>query len=68
MKVETYQCDVCGVTKQQSNHWWDMRVRNRKALVQPFDGTMTLGDGEKHYHLCDQKCVVEKLSEVMKGV
>jgi hypothetical protein len=25
MKIDTYQCDVCGKTKGDVNHWWIAR-------------------------------------------
>ena len=32
-KVETYACDVCGILKGKSNHWWMVRRADDGSIV-----------------------------------
>jgi hypothetical protein len=36
MKVETFQCDVCGTLKRESNHWWMSAEANGMLTIVPL--------------------------------
>ena len=77
-KIETYQCDVCGATKGEANHWWSLLVDEKAGVfaMQPFVPSATGGGPTitisavncavlQALHCCGQDCVLKKLSEVM---
>ena len=32
MKTNAY-CDICGIQKQQTNHWWVLEIRNGSLAI-----------------------------------
>lgn len=64
-------CDVCGVIKQPSNHWYYAEIRpdtpeedNAVFTIWPWD--YPAEDRSKPYiHLCGQACAARKLNEFL---
>jgi hypothetical protein len=80
MKIDTYQCDVCGKTKGDVNHWWIARSAkyggnsiftmtdwNDKALRSEFDVQGRDVKEKKEFHLCGSECVIKKVNEFMSS-
>ena len=44
MRIETFKCDVCGVTKGETNHWWQLGIHGfqKIALLQPHGAGFTV--------------------------
>lgn len=61
-KIETYKCDVCGVLKGETNHWFKISMGTAYAIVAKFDVAET---GESLSHVCGQSCAQHKLNEFM---
>jgi hypothetical protein len=64
-------CDVCGIVKQPSNHWWYAEIRpisevEGDAVFYLLPWGQEAEDRSKPYvHLCGQVCAVRKLAEFM---
>lgn len=49
-------CDVCGVAKQSTNHWWAVLVLTGSVVIEPWE----IAEGKGHlkkpttHHLCGQ--------------
>jgi hypothetical protein len=65
-------CDVCGVVKQPSNHWWYVDIQ----VISLNDGdyfTMRSWDdlaedrSKPFKHICGQACAIRLLNEFMDG-
>lgn len=72
MERTTFFCDVCGVEKKESNHWWRILLfkNNPKAPLQlyPWDGNrIEPAEHLTQLHLCGHGCVMQKVSEFMTG-
>lgn len=64
MKIETYKCDVCGVQKGETNHWFKV------IFVAGGDGMFLfpahrecMSSEGKEFDLCGQQCVQRKVEE-----
>lgn len=76
MKIETYKCDVCGVTKEQSNGWWQIGIQTEPevGIHVPFlylnKDMVTFADDHlvKVFDLCGASCVQRKVAEFMEKV
>lgn len=64
MKIETYKCDVCGKSKEKTNHWFAISTNsNGKAIVEIYaPGDLPQGG---QFDLCGEYCVVKKVSELI---
>jgi predicted Fe-S protein YdhL (DUF1289 family) len=60
-------CDGCGRAKQESNHWWCIKVRDN-------NGTMALATAaaaedwlhhDRDHDFCGQSCVLKFIAEQM---
>jgi len=80
-RTETYICDVCGVQKKGTNHWWFAMVGLETEDFNPnFDLRTWIAEkipewndeaayGEVEVkHLCGEKCVIQVVSEFMGKV
>lgn len=66
MKVQIYQCDECGVQKQESNHWvvgfiWPPGSAPISFLPWPDAGPQ--GNSPNVIHLCGEGCAAKVLSK-----
>lgn len=73
MKVETFQCDVCGTQKKAANRWWKVGIipaANTKLLTEigmivtpweivPEDRTAIASIA----HLCGEQCLIQYISK-----
>lgn len=68
MQRTQFTCDVCGVEKKESNHWWKMveyltgHQAGHLALYRWGNETITI---DPVIHICGQDCATRKLSEFM---
>jgi len=67
MKCEIFICDVCGVTKKETNHWWDVFVEQPHLSdpihleIHPFDAAAE----DEHSTVCGEQCVVALISRFL---
>lgn len=68
MRENVYRCDVCGVAKQESNHWFLASQHGAHGPTWSIS-TWTEVDARQDdvTHLCGQECAVKKLTEFMSG-
>jgi hypothetical protein len=68
VKSEIYTCDVCGVQKKESNHWF------RLSSPQKLDYYLIVGfhlfpwsskEMELELHICSSECAHKKLEEFL---
>lgn len=64
MRVNTYECDACGVQKQKANHWWIIEIGNTGVLSLSRWGDLDAED-EGVAHLCGEACVQKQISAFM---
>lgn len=68
MKIEQYRCDVCGIMKKETNHWFLFLEKDKEMLqIMSWDEyrlrvSLELG------HLCGRACAQKKLEEWMTHV
>jgi hypothetical protein len=73
----TFTCDVCGKTKQETNHWWILgstiaSTYDNDTMVSAFL-LLPWESGEMEFkfirgplqHLCGAECAQKKLSEFL---
>ncbi len=64
-----YACDVCGVEKQDSNHWWQISIfKHGGGPLQLFpwkDRISPDSSAWASFHLCGHACVLRKVDEFM---
>ena len=70
MERTTFFCDVCGVEKKESNHWWRILLFNYNphAPLQLYRWDGDWVEAAEHLtqlHLCGHACVIQKVSEFM---
>jgi hypothetical protein len=63
VKIHGYQCDECGVQKQQSNHWVIARTIDRSLAFTPWDEHTATSPAA--IHLCGSGCAAKVLSKVV---
>jgi hypothetical protein len=67
MRVETYKCDVCGVQKGGTNHWWLMWFEDgpdENVLVlkiMRWDDRL-LGSHPSERHFCGEACAQKQVA------
>lgn len=58
MKQEQYACDMCGRQKQQSNHWFRVRVGNALHIYHwKYFGEGGDDDSILTAHICGEECM-----------
>ena len=62
MRNETYTCDVCGRSKQETNQWFRLEFGSDLFVLMAWSQ-----EAKSRVHLCGQECASKKLSEWMKG-
>ena len=63
-RLVTYQCDVCGATKKESNHWWIVNIAPDLVFsVSPFSETLVNGS---NVICCGMKCLLKRLDNWVK--
>jgi len=62
-----YTCDICGVEKQDSNHWWEIAIFDKTTPLQLFawENRLTGDSTWKKFHLCGHACVLRKVNEYL---
>lgn len=70
MKIETYRCDVCGIQKGETNHWWIITLPD---LASPARSELILSPATDDQHrdsndfdLCGAACVQKKVAEFLE--
>lgn len=63
MRNETYTCDVCGRSKQETNQWFRLEFGSDLFVLMAWSQEAKIPE----LHLCGQECASKKLSEWMKG-
>lgn len=68
MKIERYQCDVCGGVKGEANKWVRVRDAGKGAFhVYYWNFTVKSGTDEEMFvdgpvfHICGARCLLTKL-------
>jgi hypothetical protein len=56
-------CDICGIEKKQTNHWFVAYDQGEELRVSGWNSRNRLRPGSKH--LCGQACVHKLLDEFM---
>ena len=67
-KLTSWTCDVCGVQKQEANHWWTYHSRGSGDHSSvPIIRIWNWGDCNipEIGHLCGEQCVLKKVAEIM---
>jgi hypothetical protein len=59
-------CDVCGVVKQPSNHWYYAEIVPEYFWIHPWGPEADKRD-KPYGHLCGQVCATRKLNEWMNA-
>lgn len=74
MRREVYTCDVCGITRTESNHWWlviDMGTDAVRLMGLPLGFSIVKWDDRaillQTKHVCGQECAHKLLSAYMEG-
>jgi hypothetical protein len=65
-RVEKVTCDVCGVLKQETNHWFILNGVDYSGII--IDNCSALGnysDQASFIDLCGEACVIKKVSELI---
>lgn len=62
----TYSCDVCGIEKKDSNHWW--KAIECDGGLKFFRWNYKISDATPVIHLCGPGCASVKLSKFMGAV
>ncbi len=78
MKVNSWQCDICGVQKKDANRWWKVYSLegDRGILIAPWDAVrVSLTDEQPVFlalddavHLCGEQHVMEWLSKTLPTI
>ena len=70
-QVAAYNCDVCGIQKKESNHWWYVRTIPDSELevnsywqIMPWDYP---AENPEVVHLCGVSCAIRHLSAFLEG-
>ncbi len=66
-KITIIQCDVCGVEKKESNHWWMLSYIEKKYMVKPLYLQNTIFQDWKILYLCSEQCLVSIESKIRQG-
>lgn len=69
------QCDVCGIVRAESNHWWQVTAiligLRKRIMVEPFDGQSAQSDYHEHMtqpqHACGPAHALALVSNTMEG-
>lgn len=64
----TYTCDVCGKTKQETNHWFRSAMGQSAFILAQWSFSLdhaSCGNPVKEQHLCGAECVRKKLAEYL---
>lgn len=62
METCVYKCDNCGREKQQSNHWFAVRIGEAFHIYHwEFFGEGRDDDSIPHKHVCGQSCLLALL-------
>ena len=56
MDVSTQSCEVCGVLKGASNHWFRVVATDRSLMIMPW-GQQLYMQAENEKHLCGDVCI-----------
>ncbi len=70
MRTETYTCDVCGRSKQETNRWFrciTARLVHRGSSGSLEHGNVGLGATTTEFHLCGQECASQETLRVDAG-
>lgn len=65
MKVDTYQCEICGVQKAAANHWWKVYPVLGGLIILEWDAELVNGihPTETPAHLCGESHTLEWVSK-----
>ena len=63
----TYKCDICGVQKQDSNHWFRAEHRPDRDMfvLAKWDSEDRVIGEFKTLHLCGLQCAVKAMLKAM---
>ena len=62
MRVQSYQCDECGVHKKESNHWVLAEIDGISMRMTPWDEFIATAP-HPPLHLCGEGCAAKVLSK-----
>jgi hypothetical protein len=57
MRVNSYCCDGCGLSKGENNHWFAISASTPSIIVSAWHD----GDGYDHY--CSDACVIKAVQK-----
>jgi len=72
--TKIYTCDVCGIARQESNHWHLLKVdtdissfgsSDIGATIRKWDDVLAADD--RYKHLCGIGCSIKMLSSTAEG-
>ena len=69
MKIDSWSCDICGVQKQRTNHWFrGYQLSAGGIVIIPWDAPPTADNVEDfEKHLCGADCSTQWLSKTLLG-
>jgi hypothetical protein len=57
-ELRIYRCDVCGIEKKESNHWWRVRAGNALHIYHwNYFGEGGDDDSVPTKHICGSECL-----------
>lgn len=72
---ESFICDICGTTKQSTNHWWLVTLGDvlcfdegqpaRHFSLVPWDTGASRNQGV--FHICGEGCAIKALERFMSS-
>jgi hypothetical protein len=63
MRVDAYLCDICNITRAQSNHWRLVSIDSNGFHMHDWSDSKAKRKGIKH--LCGEGCALKMLSKYM---
>ena len=65
MRSTAYSCDVCPAVRQQSNHWWLVRVNASGFHLSAWDDNEASCEDVRH--VCGFECATKLLGRYMES-
>jgi hypothetical protein len=69
MKIDTWACDVCGMQKKETNHWFlilPVFKEGKSFTIAPWDNENATVSSV--LHVCGEACVQKKVAELLVSI
>lgn len=61
--IQQIQCDICGVTRQQANHWFACLRTNHEWVIDPLEVPVNIERIGNARIVCGEDCAHKLLSQ-----